>query len=98
MIVTLKTTLVRGRYCEADWSANIEIDESATLEDLHYAIQKAVDFENDHLYCLLLVEDGQEPESRILRRRKRVDLHQNAQGLVSLTDKAKFVLPLRLGG
>ena len=54
MIITLKTTLLRGSYCEADWSANIELDESATLEDLHDAIQKAVDFDDDHLYCFFL--------------------------------------------
>src|SRR5438093_12511339 len=28
----------------------LEIDERATLEDLHLAIQKAVSFDNDHLY------------------------------------------------
>ena len=49
MIITLKTTLIRGRYCNGDWTANIELEESSTLEDLHHAIQEAVDFENDHL-------------------------------------------------
>ena len=54
MIITLKTTLIRGMYCEGDWSANIELDESSTLEDMHHAIQDAVDFENDHLYCFFV--------------------------------------------
>jgi hypothetical protein len=54
MIITLKTTLVRGRYCKENWSANIELDESSKLDDLHCAIQDAVEFEEDHLYCFFL--------------------------------------------
>ena len=85
MIVTLKTTLVRGRYCEADWSANIEIDESATLEDLHYAIQKAVDFENDHLYCFYL--------SRTDRSRDREYFDDENELIFTKTLKGLFPLP-----
>lgn len=48
MITTLKITLVRGRYYEDDWTANIELDESSTLAELHDAIQMAVGFDNDH--------------------------------------------------
>ena len=51
MILTLRITLVRGRYCNGEWAANIELDESSTLEDLHHAIQEAVDFDSDHMYC-----------------------------------------------
>jgi hypothetical protein len=54
MIITLKITLIRALYYKNEWSANIEIDESSTLEDLHYAIQDAVEFENDHLYCFFI--------------------------------------------
>ena len=54
MIVTLKTTLIRGMYCNGDWTANIELEESSTLEDIHNAIQEAVDFENDHLYSFFV--------------------------------------------
>ena len=32
------------------WSCEIAIDDSSTFEDLHYAIQGAVDFDDDHLY------------------------------------------------
>ena len=46
MIWTLRTKLLRY---EDEWSADIEIDSSSTLEELHYAIQKAVNFDNDHL-------------------------------------------------
>ena len=32
------------------WSADIEVFSDFTLEELHYAIQWAVEFDNDHLY------------------------------------------------
>lgn len=87
MIVTLKKTLVRGMYCEADRSANIEIDESATLEVLHYAIQKAVDFENDHLYCFYL--------SRTDRRRDREYFDEENELIFTKTLKDLFPLPAK---
>ncbi len=87
MIITLKTTLVRGMYCEGDWSANIELDESATLEDLHHAIQDAVDFGNDHLYCFFL--------SRTDRSRDR-EYFDDENGLIfSKSLKDLFPLPAK---
>ena len=85
MIITLKTTLLRGRYCEADWSANIELDESATLEDLHDAIQKAVDFDNDHLYCFFM--------SRTDRSRSREYFDDENELIFTKTLKDLFPLP-----
>ena len=54
MITTLKITLIRGRYCEDEWTANIELDESSALIELHDAIQQAVKFDNDHGYCFFV--------------------------------------------
>ena len=85
MIITLKTTLLRGMYCEGDWSANIELDESSTLEDLHYAIQEAVDFDNDHLYCFFL--------SRTDRSRSREYFDEENGLIFSKTLKDLFPLP-----
>lgn len=51
MIITLKVTLVRGLYAEHAWSAEIELDDSSTLDALHDGIQNAVSFDNDHHYC-----------------------------------------------
>lgn len=48
MIVTLKIKL--GPY----WSCDIEFDDHSTLEDVHNAIQDAVDFDNDHLYAFFV--------------------------------------------
>ena len=43
MILTLKIKIT-GWWCQ------LEIDDSSTFEDLHYAIQDAVEFDDDHLY------------------------------------------------
>jgi hypothetical protein len=51
MIWTLRTKLLR---CEDEWSADIEIDSTSTLDQLHYAIQKAVNFGNDHMYAFYI--------------------------------------------
>lgn len=51
MIWTLRVKLLYGPYAgEEECVRVIEIDSSATLADLHSAIQDAVDFDNDHLY------------------------------------------------
>lgn len=50
MIWLLKVELLFGIYAENDWKGEIEIESTATLEDLHFAIIEAVNFDNDHLY------------------------------------------------
>ena len=50
MIWILKVELLFGTYAEEAWSGLIEIEPSSTLEELHFAIIGAVNFENDHLY------------------------------------------------
>ena len=50
MIYTLTVTAVFGAYLKEECVRILDIDESATLEDLHLAIQRAVSFDNDHLY------------------------------------------------
>ncbi|MET0497348.1 MAG: hypothetical protein ABW106_03635 [Steroidobacteraceae bacterium] len=49
-IWTLKIKLVSSIHAPGPWEATLEIDSSATLEDLHLAIQRAVRFDNDHMY------------------------------------------------
>ncbi len=53
MSFTLKVELGFSAYSvdsEDAWEATIEIDAESTLEDLHYVIQQAVEFDDDHLY------------------------------------------------
>ncbi len=50
MIMTLKVECVRGPFIEEDCVRVIEIDERASLMDLHLIIQESVQFDNDHLF------------------------------------------------
>jgi hypothetical protein len=61
MIYTLTIDCVDGLYLADECVRVIEIDERASLADLHYAIQKAVDFDNDHLYEFYV---GRHPRNR----------------------------------
>ena len=61
MIQILKITLQSGLWAEEPWTATVAVDEASTLEDLHHIIQKAVDFDNDHLYCFYVART---PRSR----------------------------------
>lgn len=87
MIITLKVTLVRGLHSNGDWAANIELDESSSLESLHGAIQRAVKFDNDHLYCFFL--------SRTERSRSRVYFDDENGLLFSKKVKDMFPLPAK---
>ncbi|MCI0487804.1 MAG: plasmid pRiA4b ORF-3 family protein [Blastocatellia bacterium] len=50
MIYTLTVECVAGAYLKKECIRVIEIDENASLADLHEAIQDAVKFDRDHLY------------------------------------------------
>ncbi len=63
MILTLNVKLVCGRHAEDGWQGVLEIDATATLDDLHQAIQRAVDFDNDHLYHFYLSRSERSRES-----------------------------------
>jgi len=50
MIWILKVELLFGAYIEELWEGTIEIDSLSTLEDLHFALQDVLNFDNDHMY------------------------------------------------
>lgn len=84
-IWTLKIKLVFGVYAQGPWQATIEIDSSATLEDLHLAIQSAVAFSDDHMYMFYV--------ARTHRSRGRTTF-DNEDGSVEETTLAElFPLP-----
>lgn len=84
MIWTLRTKL---QDYEDGWSADIEIDSASTLDQLHYAIQKAVDFENDHLYAFCI--------ARTYRSRAREFFDDDDGRVFTTTLEAMFPLPPR---
>lgn len=67
MIWLLKIEILFGTYLEDDWQCEIEIESTATLEDLHFAIIKAVNFDNDHMYEFYI------SRSENSRKRQRFD-------------------------
>jgi hypothetical protein len=64
------------------WHATLEIESSATLHELHLAIQRAVQFDNDHLYTFYA--------ARTERARDRIDYEDS---LDTITLKRLFPLP-----
>jgi hypothetical protein len=85
MIWTLNLKLVRGLYANGPWEGKIAIDSQSTLEDLHNAIQRAVDFDNDHLYEFYI--------ARTERARERIRFDDEEGGLFTQTIESLFPLP-----
>jgi len=50
MILTVDIKLLPAPKEPPPWQATIALDAASTLADLHLAIQRAVRFDNDHLY------------------------------------------------
>lgn len=87
MIVTLEIKLLSGLHMSDDWSAVFEIDAQCVLEDLHTFIQKAVHFDNDHLYEFFI--------ARTERSRDRVSFSDDDGGIYDRTIASLFPLPER---
>ncbi|NQY33806.1 MAG: hypothetical protein HRT37_02325 [Alteromonadaceae bacterium] len=85
MIITLNIRLVSGYMGKDDWSCDIEIDQNENLEDLHYVIQDAVDFDNDHLYEFYV--------ARTLRSFDRVRFDGEYEGSLDISLSKLFPLP-----
>ncbi len=86
MILTLKVTLIYGPHAN-DWEGVFEIDSSSPLEELRYAIQKTVDFDDDHLYEFYM--------ARSVRSRKRTRIDDNIESFHEVYLKDIFPLPDR---
>ncbi len=84
MIWTLRVKLL---HYEDGWSADIEIDPTSTLDQLHYAIQKAVEFDNDHLYAFHI--------ARNYRSRNREDFDDDDGRVYTTSLDALFPLQPR---
>jgi hypothetical protein len=88
MIWTLRVELLDGLHAgEEECVRVIEIVSSATLEDLHLAIQDAVDFDNDHLYEFYVARTERS------RDRQRFDEENGGIGTTTLED----IYPLEKG-
>jgi hypothetical protein len=84
-IWTLKVKLVFGLHAGGPWKATLEIESSATLEDLHVAVQSAIQFDDDHMYMFYV--------ARTHRIRDRTAFEQEDGTLQNTTLAELFPLP-----
>ena len=59
-ILTLEIKLSGWHTGANSWSARVEVPESITLSDLHYTIQRLVDFDDDHLHEFFAGRNGRD--------------------------------------
>lgn len=87
MIWTFKISTGFAHYEEEyeGWEGTLEIDSSSTLEDLHLAIQDAVEFENDHLYAFYI--------ARTNRSTDRIWLDDENEEIYTRTLESLYPLP-----
>jgi hypothetical protein len=58
MLWQIKVDLEFGVFFQEDCTKIMEIDSESTLEDLHLAIQEAVEFDNDHMYSFFIARNA----------------------------------------
>lgn len=85
MIIELKVTLGVSLYAEERWTGVIEIESSATLEELHLAIQEVMGFGNDHLYEFYIAKTD--------RSLERVRFNDENEGIFNTKLEDLFPLP-----
>jgi len=87
MIITLK---LQAPYIDptedhGPWFRTIEIESSATLEDLHLCIQDAIDFDNDHMYEFFI--------ARTVTSREKIHYDDENNGVYTHSLDDLFPLP-----
>ena len=87
MILTLKVKLIGGMNAKGDWQGVIEIDADDTLEDLHFAIQKAVNFDNDHMHEFRIGRTERSRDREVFDDETGNVYEQTIGGLYPLPDK-----------
>lgn len=90
MIITLKVECIWGIHLEEDCVRVIEIDSKASLNDLHDAIQDAVDFDDDHLFEFFA---GRTPRQRKIVYVEDLDYETGADRMSEITLDMVFPLP-----
>ncbi|MEW6220277.1 MAG: hypothetical protein AB1634_12190 [Thermodesulfobacteriota bacterium] len=89
MIWTIRVDLLSGAGIADDWAATIEIDSKSTLEDLHFAIQNAVCFDNDHLYEFFVARTDRSRD-RVRYDEENADIFMSLESLFPLPQNKKM--------
>ena len=85
MILTIKTTLLRGAYAFDKWEAIFEVNANSSLEDVHLLLQSTLSFDNDHLYDFYV--------ARTATSRDRRSFDDENGGIYDRTISSVFPLP-----
>ena len=73
MIFTLKVTLLHGWNSPDKWEATLEIDSMSPLDELHFAIQDVLEFDDDHLYEFFIARTAYSRDRRSFDDENGVD-------------------------
>ena len=90
MIITLRVQCVWGMHLQEECVRVIEIEDSASLLDLHAAIQDSVGFDYDHLFEFFA---GRNHRHRKLVFADGVDWEYEAEALDEVTLERVYPLP-----
>jgi hypothetical protein len=88
VILTIKATLIWGMYMNHNWEGVFEIDSESVLEDLHFLLQRALDFDNDHLYIFYIARTER-------THRDRITFDEENGGIYETKLSSLFPLPKR---
>jgi len=81
MIITLRVKLGTA------WSVDMELDDSTVLADVHLAIQRAVEFDNDHLYAFFVARTERAQKRFMLDDENELVFSRKLSQLFPLPDK-----------
>jgi hypothetical protein len=84
-IMALKVALLSGAYADKPWEGVIEVRSSSLLEELHFGIQDALGFDDDHLYEFFI--------ARTERSRDRVRFDDDNGQIYERTIETLYPLP-----
>ena len=96
MIWVLKVKLLSGVNATGDWEGVMEMDASTSLEELHLAIQKAVNFDNDHMYEFFTARTERSRMQDIFDLESGAVYEQTLADLFPLPDKLNLYYRLML--
>ena len=85
VILTLKVTLLYGPYATEKWEGTLEVDGKSPLQELHAAIQRILNFDDDHLYELFI--------ARTERSRDKITFDDENGGIYETTINSLYPLP-----
>jgi hypothetical protein len=82
-ILTLDIKLAGLRAGANSWSARVEVPESFTLSELHFAIQRLVSFDDDHLHEFFAGRNWRDRKTTFSESASPLDINEGEEVLLS---------------